>query len=224
MTDAGNLYFSYGSNMDVDQMAFRQLGVEMSRGAVLEGYKLAFDFPARARWLGGAADIIEEPGSTVEGVLHTLTDDVSIMDPWEGGYERVAVEVSVLPTLEQERAWTYVVIDRGEPMTPSHIYVDQMLKGAREAGLSSAYIDQLERHWKDGRKELGDHVEMVRVLAHTNRPLSLEDLADSLELSIDGTVSVLSDLGRWGWVHSFNEPPVFRLVEGKERASPWILR
>jgi hypothetical protein len=220
----GNLYFAYGSNMDVDQMAHRQLVVVASRGAVLEGYRLAFDFPARSRWLGGAADIVEDPASRVEGVLHTLANDVSVMDPWEGGYRRVPVEVSVPSTGGVETAWTYVVIDRGPPMGPSEVYLEQMLKGARQFDLSPGYVLELEDLWEQARRELGDHVRAVRALARASKPLALEELAATVELAVDRVEEVLSDLGRWGWVQANNEPPVFRVVEGKEAASPWVLR
>jgi hypothetical protein len=220
----GNLYFAYGSNMDVDQMAHRELVVLASWGAVLEGYRLVFDFPARSRWLGGAADIVQDPDSRVEGVLHSLANDISIMDPWEGGYRRVPVEVVVLSTGVGETAWTYVVIDKGPPMGPSEVYVEQMLKGAREFDLSPGYVLELEDHLDGARLELGDHVRTARAMARADKPLALEELAATVDLPVVRMEAILSDLGRWGWVQANNEPPVFRIVEGKERASPWVLR
>ena len=224
MPGTGNLYFAYGSNMDPDQMAFRHLEVQEALGAVLEGYRLAFDFPARSRWLGGAADVVPVEGARVEGVLYTLANEVSIMDPWEGGYRRVAVEVTVPATSPSVTAWTYVVIGKGPHMTPSEVYVDQMLIGARRFGLSDAYIEELEGHRDAGRRELGDHVAAVRALASSGRPLSLEELATAIGRSIDGVEAVLSDLHGWGWVMANNEPPVFRVATGKEERSPWVLR
>jgi gamma-glutamylcyclotransferase len=220
----GNLYFAYGSNMDADQMAFRRLEVVEARGAVLDGHRLVFDFPARSRWLGGAADVVRERGARVEGVLYTLANPVSIMDAWEGGYERIAVDVLVPSTGATFAAWTYVVIEKGPPMTPSEVYVGQMLKGAREAGLSGPFIEELEGHMEAGRRELGDHVLAVRALATASRPMALEELATAVERPVDRVEAVLSDLGRWGWVRANNEPPVFRIVEGKEERSPWVLR
>ena len=222
MTD--DLYFAYGSNMDPDQMAHRGLGVRKARAAVLENWRLVFDFPARSRWLGGAADIVEELGARVEGVLYSLASDIALMDDWEGGYRRTSVEVEVPDPGERRRAWTYVVVERGPPMTPSEVYVGQMLKGARRFRLSRAFQEELEAHLERGREALGDHVSAVRALARSARPVSLEELAASIERRADRTEEVLSDLGRWGWVQANNEPPVFRLVEGKEARSPWVLR
>jgi hypothetical protein len=222
--DADKLYFAFGSNMDPDQMAFRDLRVVEAWGAVLEGHRLAFDFPARERWLGGAADVVEQEDSRVEGVLYSLANDVATMDPWERGYRRVAVEVTVPTEDLRTTAWTYVVIEKGPPMTPSEVYVGQMLKGARAFGLSSSYIDELEVHMEEARRELGDHVATVRAMARAGRPVVLEELAEAIGRPVDRVEAVLSDLGRWGWVRANNEPPVFRVVEGKEARSPWVLR
>ncbi|NIP34858.1 MAG: hypothetical protein GWN18_07940, partial [Thermoplasmata archaeon] len=166
----GNLYFAYGSNMDEEQMSFRGLEVLEARGAVLVGYRLAFDFPARSRWLGGAADIVNDPEGRVEGVLYHLATDISTMDEWEGGYRRIEVEVQVPPSLEPLGAWTYVVIEKGPPMTPSDVYVGQMLKGAYQFGLSRAYREELEAHMEIALEELGAHVRAVRTLANAARP------------------------------------------------------
>lgn len=210
--------------MDPDQMTFRGLDVEDAWGAALDGYRLVFDFPARSRWLGGAADVVEEVGARVEGVVYVLLNDISTMDPWEGGYRRIPVEVTVLDGGRRMPAWTYVVVDRGPPMTPSEVYMDQMLIGARRFGLSYGYIEELEGHRAAGIGELGDHVAAVRAMATSARPLSLEELATAVGRPIDRVEVVLSDLNGWGWVMANNEPPVFRVPPGKEERSPWILR
>ena len=219
----GNLYFAYGSNMDTDQMAFRELEVDDAWGAVLEGHRLVFNFPARSRWLGGAANVVREEGSRVEGVLYALVNDISIMDDWESGYQRVAVDVFVPTRDEKITAWTYVVIEKGSHMAPSEVYVEQMLKGAKEFDLSRTFIDELDGHRRTGYRELGDHVLTVRALATAIKPLALEELAEAVDRPVDRVEIVLSDLGRWGWVQANNEPPVFRIVEGKEQRSPWVL-
>jgi hypothetical protein len=224
MAGTGNHYFAFGSNMDAEQMAFRELEVVEAKWAVLEDYRLAFGFPARERWLGGAADVVEEEGAKVEGVLYNLANDVSIMDPWEGGYRRIAVDVMVPSYGRSVIAWTYVVIDKRPPMTPSEVYVDQMLKGARTNGLSDTYISQLEAHREAGRRELGDHVRAVRSMAKADKPLALEELADAIGCTVDAVETILSDLSRWGWVQANNGPPVFRVPPGKEKRSPWVLR
>jgi hypothetical protein len=220
----GNMYFAYGSNMDPEQMVFRELHVVNALGASLGGYKLVFDFPARSRWLGGAADVVQDPSGRVEGVLYELANDVAVMDPWERGYRRIGVTVSVLSSGEQVPAWTYEVIDKGAPMTPSEVYVDQMLTGARAFGLSGAYMAELEGHLEEGRRELGDHVVAVRALVRSEKPLAMEELAEAMGRPVDRVEEVLSDLSGWGWVQANNEPPVFRVPEGKETRSPWVLR
>lgn len=224
MDDAGDRYFAYGSNMDPGQMKHRGLRVLAVTGAVLDGYRLEFDFPARSRWLGGAADVVGSEGDRVEGALYTLATHVSAMDPWEGGYRRVPVEVRVMATGETVLAWTYVVVERGPAMTPSEVYVEQMIVGARELGLSPGYLGMLEDLMERARAELGDHVAIVRTLARAPKPLALEELAATVDLPVDRVEEVIGDLGRWGWVQANNEPPVFRMTGGKEERSPWVLR
>ena len=64
------LYFAYGSNMNLDQMAYRCPAAEAVCTAKLEGYELFF----AGRPGNGVASIRPKQGGTVVGVLWKLTE------------------------------------------------------------------------------------------------------------------------------------------------------
>jgi gamma-glutamylcyclotransferase len=217
-------YFAYGSNMDPEQMDHRGLAWDRAEGASLSGHRLVFDFDARGRWLGGAADIVPDPDGTVEGVLYHLVGDIAQMDPWERGYHRVEVEVVGLDKGALLPTWTYVVVSKGQPMTPSEVYVDQMLEGARRFDLSRGYMEMLEGLRARGHEELGEHVRTLRGLAQAGRPLAGEELAHHLGMDTWRTEDLLSDLDDWGWLEPGGSPASFKVLEEKVERAPWVLK
>jgi len=210
--------------MDPEQMDHRGLAWDGAEGASLGGHRLAFDFDARGRWLGGAADIVPDPDGTVEGVLYQLVGDIAQMDRWERGYRRVEVQVVGLDSGARLRTWTYVVVFKGRPMTPSEVYMDQMLEGARRFGLSPAYIRALEGLRARGHEELGEHVRTLRGLALAERPLTGEELAHHLEMDTGRTEALLSDLNEWGWLEPGGSPASFKVINEKVDRAPWVLK
>ena len=140
-------YFAYGSNMMETQMKNRCPSAEwIGKGWVL-GYRLCF--PRRSRhWQGGVAGLSEDPRGMVEGVLYELTEgDLGRMDEFEGvpqGHYRrktVAVELERQTFIE---AWIYIAISEGAAsFDPSVEYIDTMLRGAVEHGLSGDTIQML---------------------------------------------------------------------------------
>ena len=75
---SNELYFAYGSNMNLNQMAFRCPDAEVIESVQVEGYRLAFRG-------GGVATILPEEGSRVEGVLWRVSaDDERSLDRYEG--------------------------------------------------------------------------------------------------------------------------------------------
>ncbi len=217
-------YFAYGSNMDPEQMDHRGLAWDRAEGASLAGHRLVFDFDARGRWLGGAADIVPDPDGTVEGVLYHLAGDIAEMDRWERGYRRVEVEVVGLDSGISIRTWTYEVVSRGQPMAPSEVYVDQMLEGARRFGLSEGYLEMLEVLRSRGNEDLGEHVRTIRGLAQAGRPLTGEELAHHLDMDTGRAEGILSDLGEWGWLEQGGPPGSFKVLDEKVEKAPWVLK
>ena len=205
MRDPGNRYFAYGSNMDTDQMARRGLEVHDAEAAVLRGHRLAFTFDATSRWLGGAADVVPDEGSVVEGVLYHLDSDgdISLMDPWEGvpdWYRRIPVEVEPVASGERVGAWTYEVVDKLPHIPPSEGYIGKMILAAEKFGMSPGYVDSLRFHLACALDRLSDHVRVLRTLRTFDRPMQPEELARLLVMEVDEAERVLSDLVGWGWL------------------------
>ena len=66
-------YFAYGSNMNLDQMAYRCPAASVVEKVKLEGYRLTFCGRGKGC---GVATILPEEGSRVEGVLWKITPGV----------------------------------------------------------------------------------------------------------------------------------------------------
>ena len=76
------LYFAYGSNMNLEQMAFRCPGAQVVDTVRLEGYRLAFRTNGGGR---GVATILPDPQSHVDGVLWRISaQDERNLDYYEG--------------------------------------------------------------------------------------------------------------------------------------------
>lgn len=144
-----DLYFAYGSNLSHAQMKSRCPASTPDQFAVLRGYKLNFPFWVEKRWEGsGAAGIIQAQGSLVEGFLFRMTeDDFTRLDWWEAvhedKYRRHMITVYTRDDAPIE-AQTYIPTCSGEEQfLPSRVYLDTIIGGAQDCGLSQSYIDFL---------------------------------------------------------------------------------
>lgn len=99
------LYFAYGSNMDVQQMAARCPGAIRKKPAVLHDYKLTERL---------YADIDECAGKAVSGLLWSISEkDLESLDKYEGFptfYTRKTVNV-------------WVETSTGSRMQPALVYI-----------------------------------------------------------------------------------------------------
>jgi AIG2 family protein len=147
-------YLAYGSSMSTAR--FRQrlnwLGPESTKWlertkakpAKVEGYRLEFnradpECPSR-----GMANITIDPTEKIEGVVYQLTPEaLQFLDRAEEGTRRVKLMVEVGG--KKLEAHSFVADDVDPNLSPSPEYLKLLLNGAREHGLSRAYIAQLER-------------------------------------------------------------------------------
>ena len=75
-------YFAYGSNMNLDQMAYRCPAASVVENVRLDGYRLTFCGRGKG---SGVATILPEEGSQVEGVLWKITPECEkSLDFYEG--------------------------------------------------------------------------------------------------------------------------------------------
>lgn len=140
-------YFAYGSNMLREQMMART-GLPNAcdpppRKAWLDNYQLRFTMRAED---GEFYANIATPGRGVTGVLYACTDaTLEVLDEYERGYARHGVTVSDA----DERCYTattYIALPQfvAPEGKPSKAYLEKILTGAHEHGLSPQYMASIE--------------------------------------------------------------------------------
>lgn len=145
---AGAIYFAYGSNLDVEQMARRCPGHRVLGRALLADYRLCF--PRRSLVRGcGTAGIEPCPGGQVWGALYVLTsEDVRALHAHEGfdphgpahANRHVPTHVEVATGEGRLRAYTYLAVPDGSGALPSPDYLGHLLRGAVHHGLPQDYV------------------------------------------------------------------------------------
>ncbi|CAL4101429.1 unnamed protein product [Meganyctiphanes norvegica] len=142
------LYFAYGSNLLTDRIHVNNPSARKVDVGKLKDYCLGFDYFSQ-RWKGAAATIMKEKGQHMYGVLWELDDEhMKSLDEQEGVekgiYEVHPVTVEITNG-ELVQARSYKIIRPPETdKRPSKVYMDVILKGARENGLPEEYIKYLE--------------------------------------------------------------------------------
>jgi len=140
------IYFAYGSNMNRKQMSKRCPNATFEGVGILENYELCFPIISQKRNNAGVASIRKKDSAKVEGILYNISDDeINIMDGFEGkNYFRT--ELKVLFKNEFITAYTYIAKENdASHKIPSKEYMDVILSGAYENGLSQEYIDFLKK-------------------------------------------------------------------------------
>ena len=156
---AENLYFAYGSNINLDQMAYRCPDAQVVGPVTLENYELLFR-------RGGFATIGPKEGETVTGLLWSITRACEqSLDHYEG-YPRFYDKQMVTVRDSEGRslsAMVYIMDARfREPMLPSSSYYCGILEGYRQNGLPVA---ELKKAWDHAVQEVQQETERVNQLA-----------------------------------------------------------
>lgn len=143
------LYFAYGSNINLDQMAVRCPAAQVVGPVVLEGYELLFRGNSGRN---GVATIAPKEGSQVYGLLWRITPECErSLDRYEGyphlyGKEPVTVrckegsEVTVMAYIMTGSEWWR------EPAIPSETYYKGIREGFRQNGLPQASLKKAWEH------------------------------------------------------------------------------
>ena len=151
-------WFVYGSSLDGD--AFRAWAAEhghtppdFSRAvpARLEGWRLCFDVASRY-WGGAVGSLAPAPGARVEGLALPMPGAArGLADHKEGAvsglYRAAELRVEPLAGGAPVAALVYLASpDRRLPaeQPPSAAWLAAVLRGARSAGLSPAWVAELE--------------------------------------------------------------------------------
>lgn len=177
-----HLYFAYGSNLCVQQMARRCPDAATPRPAVLTDH----DWLINER---GVATVEPFTGSRVHGVVWEVSDrDLATLDSAEGvpvryHRDRMTVQTDDGPT----SVWVYID-HRVEPGAPRPGYLERIIAGAVHHGLPPRWVEFLRRwdpvHWP---RQLGP--------ATAGAPQSLTDL-----LAVPGVVERATLRSRFGFM------------------------
>ena len=129
------LYFAYGSNINLDQMAYRCPGATPLMPVVLNGYELTYRG-------GGVANVIPKENSTVLGLMWQLTPECEkSLDRYEGYpnfYHKTDVAVTDPETGKIYYTMMYEMDERfRDPAIPSAIYFNGILEGYRQNGMDT---------------------------------------------------------------------------------------
>ena len=157
------LYFAYGSNLHANSVAewcrhygHRPPNLRDGKPTILDNYRLSFPVFSEY-WGGGTADVIYDPGKYVAGAIFELTDaEAAVLDAkvrrqvGEGGretgvYKRIDVEVHPMGKGKPVQAYTYQGVEQeGYHIPPTQTYVDLIVEGAFQHGLSVMWISYLK--------------------------------------------------------------------------------
>ena len=148
------MYFAYGSNINLDQMAYRCPAAQAVGPVVLEGYELLFRGNASGN---GVATIKPKEGQQVHGLLWRITPGCErSLDLYEGYphlYEKESVAVRDHAG-RQLTVMAYVMTDGDRwhsPALPSEYYYQGIREGYRQNGLP---LSKLKQAWQHCAKEL----------------------------------------------------------------------
>jgi gamma-glutamylcyclotransferase len=130
-------YFAYGSNLNLSRMRERVASADpVGPGRVIE-WHLTLD--KRGRDGSGKANIVRGDGGEVWGALSRMDPEHwRILDDFEGGYERVGLDVASAG--EMVRATSYTSSIRTPDAVAFDWYQQLILDGAREHELPEDWI------------------------------------------------------------------------------------
>jgi gamma-glutamylcyclotransferase (GGCT)/AIG2-like uncharacterized protein YtfP len=141
------LYFGYGSNLRAAFVTELLPSAKLLMKAYLPNYEVQWCGWSEA-FGGGTSSIIETPGEIVEGVIYECSkQELDSLDYRPGIYVPEYKRETFL-VLGEDTEWysadLYRMRDPRGPFQPSRSYVEGMLAGAKEVGLSPKYITKIE--------------------------------------------------------------------------------
>ena len=140
-------YFAYGSNLDLPQMKRRCPSSKLISKGSLSGYRLTFN-RFSSGWGGGVADVIQEQGSEVWGLVFEISDsDLERLDRYEGCYkeqtslyERWKAVIDI-PNGQVCDVWVYTVVEKQKFVPPTSEYLQIIKDAAVKWNFPKSYQD-----------------------------------------------------------------------------------
>lgn len=129
------LYFAYGSNINLDQMAYRCPNAAVLMPVVLPGYELTYRG-------GGVATVIPQKDSEVLGLMWSITPECErSLDRYEGYpsfYHKTDVAVTDPKTGKIYHAMMYEMDEKyRQPCLPSASYYGGIVQGYIQNGMDT---------------------------------------------------------------------------------------
>ena len=132
-----NLYFAYGSNLDLEQMAQRCPDAEIVGPVRLENYELRFRG-------SGFATVAPRKGSVVYGLVWKLTPNCEqSLDRYEGYphfYYKTELELSLAETGKKLTAFVYIMHEERKLGIPTSAYIRTCVDGYRQFGFDLKHL------------------------------------------------------------------------------------
>jgi 5-oxoprolinase (ATP-hydrolysing) len=144
--EMNNLVFSFGSNLDLEQIKSRCPSVKVvCRGRVFDK-EMRYTLYSSVRG-GGVADMTDSPGGIVYGLVLNLSDsDLKKLDKIECGdncYQRITVDV-YNDNGEDFLCYAYDVIDKKPDIPPTKIYEWLVYSGAYCLNTPVSYLKKIK--------------------------------------------------------------------------------
>lgn len=139
-------YFAYGSNLlDKVISSRRSIKIESWERATLNGYKFVFNCPGLNKYEPAFANIEQQEGHSVHGVVYSLPKvEFDGLVSSEGGMYSVIEFYLNLESGESVKAKSLASKKTIEESTPSLRYLKLLIEGAEEKQLNQEYIEQLK--------------------------------------------------------------------------------
>ena len=141
------LYFAYGSFLDSETLMKHCPGARFVTRAVLPNFEVQFNFMSRT-YGGGVTGVEPAPGKMARGVVYDVPpEEMERLDAVKAVPVSLYYRQRVLVVDEEGeflKAETYGTTDPKGPFTPTRRYVGLMVKGAKEHGLDTEYVEELE--------------------------------------------------------------------------------
>lgn len=145
-------YFGYGSNMHLTSIRAKGVQPLTSERAVLPGWELTFNVEHYFRHEGGVGNIrpSTRADAEVQGVVHLCEDgEMSKMDAVEAygiGYDRIKVHVKTDQKNLEAVAYVGMPGFLNDSCRPTRRYMNILINGASNAGLSKDYLSMLKNY------------------------------------------------------------------------------
>ena len=126
------LYIAYGSNINLEQMAFRCPHSRVVGTSEIKGYELEFR---------GVATIVPKKGATVPVLIWELDNrDLPTLNKYEGFPSFYRQEKMPFEMNGKSYEGMAYLMNRGTISPPSQQYYNTILQGYRENGLDESYL------------------------------------------------------------------------------------